>query len=706
MLKVGKGVAADVRGRLPHYSHDWVDGFRSGGRIFAPATYIFFASAIPALAFGEQFTRDTASAITPVQVLAATGLAGVVQAVLGGQPLLIVGVAEPIVLVYTYMWEFVRDKEDLDRGALFLPWAAWVCLWTALILAVMALTNACTYIDRFTRFSGELFGGLIAVLFMQQAIRGVQEQFQRNKEFSEEANVYHWRLVNGLWSLFLAWGLLLTACLSRQARRWRFGTSALRSLLADYGAPLAVLMWTLVSYAVTGTPSGVPRRLPTPNIWESTRFWSTAKDLGKVPGAYVAAALIPALIISILFYFDHSVSAQLAQTPEFNLRKPSAYSYDLLLLAAITAVLGLVGLPPINGVLPQAPMHTKSLATLKREIVGGALRRAAKRAIVSGPTHGETGEGLDKTQQRDAVMARMESSAAKLDSAAVEVLRDARRLKPAGDTDKEAGDNRDEEDKKKDSHAFNIDRDIDQYLPVEVKEQRLSGLIQSLLVVVCLVLTPILRKIPLAVIYGYFAFMAVESLPGSQFWGRLLLLFTDPKRRYMLLEKEHVPYLETVPFRIIAAFTLFQTAYMMGVWCITYFAGVAGLLFPIPIILLIPIRMYIMPKVFPKDALRELDAAEFEEVSPLPHEEAVRASEEAGGGGSVRESAPVDGGHERDELERHFSGYRIKHQVSRGELEKRLRSRSFSDVELRVVTIDPPHANGRDRMHAAAGHSQ
>lgn len=35
------------------------------------------------------------------------------QAVVGGQPLLIVGVAEPIVLTYSYMYSFARDRDDL-----------------------------------------------------------------------------------------------------------------------------------------------------------------------------------------------------------------------------------------------------------------------------------------------------------------------------------------------------------------------------------------------------------------------------------------------------------------------------------------------------------------------------------------------------------------------------------------------------------------
>jgi len=42
----------------------------------------------------------------------------------------------------------------------------------------------------------------------------------------------------------------------------------------------------------------------------------------------------------------------------------------------------------------------------------------------------------------------------------------------------------------------------------------------------------VIRLIPSAVLWGYFAFMALESLGGSQFWERLVYLVTDPAKRY------------------------------------------------------------------------------------------------------------------------------------------------------------------------------
>ena len=66
--------------------------------------------------------------------------------------------------------------------------------------------------------------------------------------------------------------------------------------------------------------------------------------------------------------------------------------------------------------------------------------------------------------------------------------------------------------------------------------------------------------------------------------------------RPRLLEQGHAPYVETLPFRAVAAFTLFQLAYLGVVYGITWIP-IAGFLFPLPIIALVPIRTYLLPKV-------------------------------------------------------------------------------------------------------------
>lgn len=80
--------------------------------------------------------------------------------------------------------------------------------------------------------------------------------------------------------------------------------------------------------------------------------------------------------------------------------------------------------------------------------------------------------------------------------------------------------------------SFDPEKHIDAHLPVRVNEQRLSNLLQSLLVGACVGAMPIIKMIPSSVLWGYFAYMAIDSLPGNQFYERILLLFVAPSRRY------------------------------------------------------------------------------------------------------------------------------------------------------------------------------
>ncbi|KAJ1425430.1 Bicarbonate transporter, C-terminal [Sesbania bispinosa] len=160
--------------------------------------------------------------------------------------------------------------------------------------------------------------------------------------------------------------------------------------------------------------------------------------------------------------------------------------------------------------------------------------------------------------------------------------------------------------------VFDVNKDVDDLLPVEVKEQRLSNLLQASMVGTCVAAMPLLKKIPTSVLWGYFAFMAIESLPGDQFWERILYLFTALNRRYKLLEEHHATFVETVPFKAIALFTLFQTVYLLLCFGITWIP-IAGVLFPLLIMLLVLVRQYILPKFFKGAHLQELDATTYEE---------------------------------------------------------------------------------------------
>ncbi|XP_016437653.1 boron transporter 1 isoform X2 [Nicotiana tabacum] len=603
-----RGIKNDLQGRLLCYKQDWTSGIKAGFRILAPTTYIFFASAIPVISFGEQLERNTDGTLTAVQTLASTAICGIIHSIIGGHPLLILGVAEPTVIMYTFMFNFAKQRPELGPG-LFLAWTGWVCVWTAILLFLLAILGACSIINRFTRLAGELFGMLIAMLFMQQAIKGLVEEFRIPERTNPRLTEFmpSWRFANGMFALVLSFGLLLTALKSRKARSWRYGTGWLRSLIADYGVPLMVVVWTAVSYIPSeSVPQGIPRRLVSPNPWSPGAFenWTVIKDMLKVPVLYILGAFIPATMIAVLYYFDHSVASQLAQQKEFNLRKPPSFHYDLLLLGFLTLMCGLVGIPPSNGVIPQSPMHTKSLATLKHQLLRNKLVVTARKSMQKNSSLGQLyGNMQEAYQQMQTPLIYQEPS--------------ARGLKELKESTIQLASSMGNIDAPVDETVFDVEKEIDDLLPVEVKEQRVSNLLQATMVGGCVAAMPVLRMIPTSVLWGYFAYMAIESLPGNQFWERILLLFTAPSRRYKVLEDYHATFVETVPFKSIVTFTIFQTLYLLACFGITW-VPIAGLLFPLLIMLLVPVRQYILPKFFKGVHLQDLDAADYEESPAIP----------------------------------------------------------------------------------------
>lgn len=83
-----------------------------------------------------------------------------------------------------------------------------------------------------------------------------------------------------------------------------------------------------------------------------------------------------------------------------------------------------------------------------------------------------------------------------------------------------------------DTKSFDPEKCIDLHLPVRVNEQRVSNLLQSVLVGLAVCVMPIIKMIPTSVLWGYFAYMAIDSLPGNQFWERIQLFFVPPRRRF------------------------------------------------------------------------------------------------------------------------------------------------------------------------------
>ncbi|XP_077349811.1 anion exchange protein 2 isoform X2 [Lithobates pipiens] len=140
----------------------------------------------------------------------------------------------------------------------------------------------------------------------------------------------------------------------------------------------------------------------------------------------------------------------------------------------------------------------------------------------------------------------------------------------------------------------------------EVKEQRVTGLLVAIMVGLSIVISDVLRQIPLAVLFGIFLYMGVTSLNGIQFYERVQLLLKPPKHH------PDVIYVKKVRTLRMHLFTVLQLICLAVLWVVMSTA--ASLAFPFVLILTVPLRIFILRRIFTERELKCLDA---DEVQPI-----------------------------------------------------------------------------------------
>ncbi|TNN26605.1 Electrogenic sodium bicarbonate cotransporter 1 [Liparis tanakae] len=114
------------------------------------------------------------------------------------------------------------------------------------------------------------------------------------------------------------------------------------------------------------------------------------------------------------------------------------------------------------------------------------------------------------------------------------------------------------------------------------REQRVTGICVFLLTGLSVFMAPILKFIPMPVLYGVFLYMGVASLNGVQFMDRLQLLLMPAKHQPDLL------YLRHVPQRRVHLFTFIQALCLALLWLLK--STVAAIVFPVMVLALVAVR--------------------------------------------------------------------------------------------------------------------
>jgi hypothetical protein len=111
----------------------------------------------------------------------------------------------------------------------------------------------------------------------------------------------------------------------------------------------------------------------------------------------------------------------------------------------------------------------------------------------------------------------------------------------------------------------------------------------------------VLKLIPVPVLYGVFLFMGLVSLGTNQFWGRMLMFFMQPAKYPVQ------PYTQYMKPKRMHLFTLIQLFFFALLYTVKSIKTIA-ILFPICIAACIPVRLYLLPKIFTNDELILIDS--------------------------------------------------------------------------------------------------
>ncbi|KAH7265067.1 uncharacterized protein BKA55DRAFT_502165 [Fusarium redolens] len=335
----------DVINLKSRYLSDW-QVFNQ--QVVASAVYIFFTNLLPGITFASDLYTLTGKSWGTIEVVFSTGLCGLVFSLFSGQPLTILGVTGPFSVLAENIYELCETHFHVE----FLPVMAWSLIHAGWMHYLLAIFNAHDWTMQYvTHFSADIFSLLNSVIYFHKAAMELKRTHAR---VSFAAFLY---------AVLGAVGTCLLAILLSTANSWKpMFHRYVRLGLTEYAAAISIIIWIGIPYI--GELASLDHiRLEVQTSFRPTnpdrttffvRFW-------EIPIEWVFLSMIPGAIVTVLFYFDHEISSIICTVERYGTKKPGGYAWDVALLGTTTILCGILGIPPANGLLPQAPLHSESL---------------------------------------------------------------------------------------------------------------------------------------------------------------------------------------------------------------------------------------------------------------------------------------------------------------------------------------------------------
>ncbi|XP_069178315.1 band 3 anion transport protein-like [Procambarus clarkii] len=507
------------------------------GQVLAATLFIFFAVLSPAITFGGMYNN----LIGVGESLLLSCVNGVIFAVFAAQPLLIIGPTGPLMVFDISLYNFAQAN-----GLDFLSIRVWIGLWMVVIGLTVAAFEGIVIVKKITRFTEEIFASMICLIFLYEAVVkmvGIFYDHPLLQEYDCE-NYFHQTTLDEDFNDTYVWLNTTTRDVPTPARVSPQPNTALLSLILMLGTfTIAIKLKNFRNSKFLGR--GVRRALG---------------DFGMPIAIF--------LMVLLDFLIQDTFTDKLTMPEGIQPSNPDIRGWMINPLGQVKPL-------PVWCMFAAAPaaILVFFLVFLEGSICHLILSKP-ERKMVKG-----TGFHLDLVLSCFINLMSGLLGAPFMCPACIRTVAHAAALTVTSPA-----------------------RSPGQPLQVEgVKEQRLSGLVVSILVGVAVLLSDALNLVPKAVLLGIFLYMGTASTAGIQFLERLVLMFMPVKYHP---DAPYVKKVRTMKMHIFTAVQLIMLGILLGVK-----ESPASLALPFVLSLLVPLRLYFLPTIFSKSELCALDGS-------------------------------------------------------------------------------------------------
>jgi len=570
------GLMADIRRKLPFYVSDFTDAFHI--QTLASIIYIYLATVTKAITFGG-FLGDITEGLQGVlESFMGHLLAGGVFCLLGGQPLTVLGCTGPVLIFEKILVEFCESY-----GIYYLTMRLWIGLWSAFFCIIIVAVDGSAIVRYFTRFTEEAFAALVGLIFIVESLKKL---FKMGKTYKVHLSFDVDEMTKE------------KPCVCS-------GPEEGKSIFNFFHNSTKKELQIFNSYNTTMNGSIISEENV---VWSELKKSECEAFGGELSKSCKYSPDIFFLSVFLFFgtFFLCSFLKKFKYTPFFPTKIRSLITDYAVILTIIVFVMidNHYGLATPKLIVPTvfeptrsdlrawliplyddaSPWYVYLLAAIPAMLLTILLfmDQQITSVIVNRKEHKlKKGAGYHLDMLIVGIMMGVCSLLGLPWCVAATVL-------CLG-------------------HVDSLKMDTESSAPGEtpqflgVREQRVTGICVFLLTGLSVKLAPILKFIPMPVLYGVLMYMGVNTLNGMQFIDRLFLMFMPGKHQPDYL------YLRHVPLKKVHLFTLIQFVSLAALWIIK--STPASLIFPLMVLALVGFRkvMDFFPSIFSQNELFWLD---------------------------------------------------------------------------------------------------